>query len=71
MTDWIGDPDLTAEQKLARFEALSPELTRGPLPGEGQVVLPAATFGGDYIVRDPVRISGSEAVVEPAHAHAS
>lgn len=31
MTDWIGDPTLSVEQKLARFEALGPEPTRGPV----------------------------------------
>lgn len=30
MTDWIADPQLSAEEKIARFEALDPEPTRGP-----------------------------------------
>lgn len=30
MTDWIEDPNLSLADKLARFESLGPELTRGP-----------------------------------------
>lgn len=28
--DWIGDPGLSAEEKLERFEGLDPKPTRGP-----------------------------------------
>lgn len=28
--DWIDDPNLSSEEKLARFRALGPEPTRGP-----------------------------------------
>lgn len=28
--DWISDPDLSAEEKVARWEALDPTTTRGP-----------------------------------------
>lgn len=30
MSDWIGDPNLSREEKLARFEALAPEPTSAP-----------------------------------------
>lgn len=30
MTDWIGDPNLSVDEKLARFKMLKPKPTRGP-----------------------------------------
>lgn len=30
MSDWISDPDLSREEKLARFESLAPEPTKAP-----------------------------------------
>lgn len=35
MTDWIADPALTREEKIARFMALGPELTTGPASDRG------------------------------------
>lgn len=29
--DWVDDDSLSAEETMARFEALSPEPTRGPV----------------------------------------
>ncbi|MFT4262061.1 MAG: DUF1508 domain-containing protein [Nocardioides sp.] len=35
MADWIADPELTREEKIARFSALGPEPTTGPAADDG------------------------------------
>jgi uncharacterized protein YegP (UPF0339 family) len=35
VTDWIADPELSREEKIARFMALGPELTAGPMADRG------------------------------------
>lgn len=50
MSDWISDPNLTREEKLARFEALGPEPTKQParpvmvMPGAFTKTSTAHTF---------------------------
>lgn len=41
MKDWISDPDLSREDKLARFEALGPEPTKRP---STTMDMPGASF---------------------------
>lgn len=43
--DWLDDDDMTREETLARFEALKPEVTRGPLPAGGRFVGVSNTYG--------------------------
>lgn len=41
MTDWISDPNLSAEEKLARFEELEPVALRGPT---NELLMPCAVL---------------------------
>lgn len=44
--DWVDDENLSREETLRRFEALSPEPTRGPLPGGAVVATAPRTYSG-------------------------
>jgi hypothetical protein len=43
--DWVDDETMSREETLARFEALNPELARGPrVPAGGYVVSSIPSF---------------------------
>jgi hypothetical protein len=43
--DWVDDETMSREETLARFEALDPELARGPhVPAGGYVVSSIPSF---------------------------
>lgn len=36
--DWVDDDEMSADETIARFEALDPEPTIGPRPGQHTIV---------------------------------
>ncbi len=68
--DWVDDESLTREETMARFRALSPESTRGPLPGGAVIVTVTSNYGPGAISRSggsplrwtPLRTGGAAAL---------
>ncbi|WP_300677562.1 YegP family protein [Nocardioides sp.] len=59
VTDWIADPDLTSEEKLARFQALGPQSSTGPADRHG-ARFEVFGAGGDWHFR---LVTGSDVVL--------
>lgn len=61
--DWVDDENLTREEKLARFEELGPQPTRGPRAREGANHSPK--IPGGYLVHRANSSFGSVVVSAP------
>jgi hypothetical protein len=71
--DWVEDESLTREETLARFRALGPTPTRGPLPGGAVIVTTPQSYGGGAITvvgGSPLRVtsSGTQEMAAPTAA---
>lgn len=58
--DWVEDDLLTREETMARFRALGPSATRGPLPAGGVIITVPPSYGPGAISRfggNPLRVT--------------